>query len=68
MTDTYGGLQRNSIRPSHISRGFKSVTCPVLQALEGLTVAKKTNMDLQADTEPRDLGRIAEQVVAATKH
>lgn len=34
----------------------------------GLTVVERTTMGLQADTEPRDLGRIAEHVVAATKH
>ena len=36
MTKIYGGWQRNSVRPSHFSRGSKSVACRILQALEGL--------------------------------
>ncbi|XP_040610238.1 40S ribosomal protein S19-like [Mesocricetus auratus] len=37
----YGGQQRNGVRPSHFSRGSKSVTRCVLQVLEGLKMMEK---------------------------
>ena len=41
MTKIYGGRQRNGVRPSHFSRGSKSVARRVLQALEGLKMVEK---------------------------
>ncbi|KAM7319477.1 hypothetical protein ACRRTK_021160 [Alexandromys fortis] len=41
MTKIYGGRQRNGVRPSHLSRGSKSVAHRVLQALEGLKMVGK---------------------------
>ena len=41
MTKIYGGRQRNGVRPSHFSRGSKSVALRVLQALEGLKMVEK---------------------------
>ncbi|KAK7811487.1 hypothetical protein U0070_008688 [Myodes glareolus] len=41
MTKIYGGRQRNGVRPSHFSRGSKSVARRVLQALEGLKMTSE---------------------------
>jgi small subunit ribosomal protein S19e len=56
MTKIYGGRQRKGVRPSHFSRGFKSV----LQALEGLKMVGK-DQDGGSKLTPqgqRDLDRI----------
>ena len=69
MTKIYGGGQRNGVRPSHFSRGSKSVSRCVLQALEGLKMVKK-DQDGGRKLTPqvqRDLDRIAAQVAAAKK-
>ncbi|CAO2630975.1 40S ribosomal protein S19, partial [Lemmus lemmus] len=59
MMKISGGWQRNGVRPSHLSRGSKSVACCALQALDG---ARKLTPQGQ-----RDLDRIARQVAAANK-
>ncbi|XP_026638893.1 40S ribosomal protein S19-like isoform X1 [Microtus ochrogaster] len=41
VTKIYGGRERNGVRPSHFSRGSKSVARCVLQALKGLKMVKK---------------------------
>uniref|UniRef100_A0A8C5QLS0 Small ribosomal subunit protein eS19 n=1 Tax=Leptobrachium leishanense TaxID=445787 RepID=A0A8C5QLS0_9ANUR len=41
MTKMYGGRQRNSVMPSHFSRGSKSVARRVLQSLESLKMVEK---------------------------
>ncbi|KAH0520028.1 40S ribosomal protein S19 [Microtus ochrogaster] len=69
VTKVYGGRQRNGVRPSHFSRGSKSVACRILQVLEGL---KMVEMDQDGDCKltpqgQRDLDRIARQVAAANK-
>ncbi|XP_060692874.1 small ribosomal subunit protein eS19-like [Hemiscyllium ocellatum] len=69
MTKIYGGRQRNGVKPSHFSRGSKSVAKKVLQALEGLKMVEKDpnggcRLTLQGQ---RDLDRIAGQVAAASK-
>ncbi|OBS72607.1 hypothetical protein A6R68_12820, partial [Neotoma lepida] len=64
MTKIYGGRQRNGVRPSHFSRGSKSVARRVLQALEGLKMVEK-DQDGGRKLTPqgqRDLDRIAGQV------
>uniref|UniRef100_A0A8C6I3R8 Small ribosomal subunit protein eS19 n=1 Tax=Mus spicilegus TaxID=10103 RepID=A0A8C6I3R8_MUSSI len=69
MTKIYGGRQRNGVRPSHFSRGSKSVARRVLQALEGLKMVEK-DQDGGRKLTPqgqRDLDRIAGQVAAANK-
>lgn len=69
MTKIYGGRQRNGVRPSHFSRGSKSVARRVLQALEGLKMVEK-DQDGGHKLTPqgqRDLDRIAGQVAAANK-
>ena len=69
MTKIYGGQQRICVRPSHFSRGSKSVACRVLQALEGLKMVEK-DQDGGRKLTPqgqRDLDRIAGQVAAANK-
>ncbi|XP_052055890.1 40S ribosomal protein S19-like [Apodemus sylvaticus] len=69
MTKIYGGRQRNGVRPSHFSRGSKSVVRRVLQALEGLKMVEK-DQDGGRKLTPqgqRDLDRIAGQVAAANK-
>uniref|UniRef100_UPI0020212ACB 40S ribosomal protein S19-like n=1 Tax=Myodes glareolus TaxID=447135 RepID=UPI0020212ACB len=69
MTKIYGGRQRNGVRPSHFSRGSKSVARRVLQALEGLKMVEK-DQDGGRKLTPqgqRDLDRIARQVAAANK-
>ena len=65
----YGGLQRNGVRPSHFSRGSKSVAHRVLQALEGLKMVEK-DQDGGGKLTPqghRDLDRISGQVATANK-
>ncbi|EDM08063.1 rCG54023, isoform CRA_a [Rattus norvegicus] len=67
MTKIYGGRQRNGVRPSHFSRGSKSVARRVLQALEGLKMVEK-DQDGGRKLTPqgqRDLDRIAGQVRGA---
>ncbi|KAH0508844.1 40S ribosomal protein S19 [Microtus ochrogaster] len=69
MTKIYGGRQRNGVRPSHFSRGSKSVARCFLQALEGLKMVEK-DQDGGRKLTPqgqRDLDRIAGQVAAANK-
>ncbi|XP_041510208.1 40S ribosomal protein S19-like isoform X1 [Microtus oregoni] len=69
MTKIYGGRQRNGVRPSHFSRGSKSVARCVLQTLEGLKMVEK-DQDGGRKLTPqgqRDLDRIAGQVAAANK-
>ncbi|XP_040599787.1 40S ribosomal protein S19-like [Mesocricetus auratus] len=41
MTKVYGGEQRKGVRPSHFSRGSKSVARRFLQGLEGLKMVEK---------------------------
>ncbi|XP_038170204.1 40S ribosomal protein S19-like isoform X1 [Arvicola amphibius] len=65
----YGGRQRNSVGPSHFSRGSRSVARCVLQALEGLKMVEK-DQDGGRKLTPqgqRDLDRITRQVAAANK-
>ena len=69
MTKIYGGRQRNSVWPSHFSRGSKSVACYILQALERLNMVEK-DQEVGYKLPPqgqRDLDRIAGQVAAANK-
>ncbi|XP_057642647.1 40S ribosomal protein S19-like [Chionomys nivalis] len=72
MTKIYGGRQRNGVRPSHFSRGSKSVGHRILQALEGLKMVEKDQdgghkLTPQGQQGQRDLDRIAGQVAAANK-
>ncbi|CAH7383572.1 Rps19 [Phodopus roborovskii] len=70
MTKIYGGRQRNGVRPSHFSRGSKSVARRVLQALEGLKMVEK-DQDGGRKLTPqgqRDLDRIAGQVRIRLAH
>ncbi|XP_021035097.1 40S ribosomal protein S19-like [Mus caroli] len=69
MTKIYGGRPRNGVRPSHFSRGSKSVTRRVLQALEGLKMVEKVQDGGHKLTPQgqRDLDRISGQVAAANK-
>uniref|UniRef100_A0A8C6WAT7 Small ribosomal subunit protein eS19 n=1 Tax=Nannospalax galili TaxID=1026970 RepID=A0A8C6WAT7_NANGA len=58
-----------TVRPSHFSRGSKSVARLVLQALEGLKMVEKgQNGGHKLTPQGRgDLDRITKQVVAANK-
>jgi small subunit ribosomal protein S19e len=69
MTKIYGGQQRICVRPSHFSRGSKSVACRVLQALEGLKMVEKDQDggNMLTPQGQRYLDRIAGQVAAANK-
>ncbi|XP_057614587.1 40S ribosomal protein S19-like [Chionomys nivalis] len=69
MTKIYGGWQRNGVRPSHFSRGSKSVVRHILQALEGLKMVEKDQDGGHKLTpeEQRDLDSIGGQVAAANK-
>ncbi|CAO2594012.1 40S ribosomal protein S19 [Lemmus lemmus] len=58
MTKIYGGRQRNGVRPSHFSRGSKSVARRVPQTLEGLKMVEKD--------QARGL-KLTPQVTAANK-
>ncbi|XP_032764572.1 40S ribosomal protein S19-like [Rattus rattus] len=67
MTKIYGGRQRHGVRPSHFSRGSKSVARGVL--LEGLKMVEK-DQDGGRKLTPqaqRDLDGMAGQVAAANK-
>uniref|UniRef100_A0A8D2JMF5 40S ribosomal protein S19 n=1 Tax=Sciurus vulgaris TaxID=55149 RepID=A0A8D2JMF5_SCIVU len=69
MTEIYGGHQRNGVKPSHFSRGSKSVARHVFQALEGLKMVEK-DQDGGHKLTPqgqRDMDRIAGQMAAANK-
>ncbi|XP_037063135.1 LOW QUALITY PROTEIN: 40S ribosomal protein S19-like [Peromyscus leucopus] len=70
MTKIYRGQQRNDVRPSHFSRGFKTVAHRVfLQAPEGMKMVEN-DQDGRCKLTPqgqRDLDRITGQVAAANE-
>ncbi|XP_050002393.1 40S ribosomal protein S19-like [Alexandromys fortis] len=69
MTKIYGGRQRNGVRPSHFSRGSKSVAKSVAPSPGGTENGGK-DQDGGRKLTPqgqRDLDRIAGQVAAANK-
>uniref|UniRef100_A0A8C4QFD7 Small ribosomal subunit protein eS19 n=1 Tax=Eptatretus burgeri TaxID=7764 RepID=A0A8C4QFD7_EPTBU len=69
MTKIYGGRQRNGTRPSHYSRGSRSVARKVLQSLEMLKMVEKDPNGGRRLTSigRRDMDRIAGQVAVASK-